>query len=143
MTPLGSTAARPVGQREPEPGPGDAPQGGHRHERALRRRGGNRLGGDGLHLRAAHPLQKAANLRLKEDRQHHNAPLHHPVQQPALLQLQLTDILDIAILSFVIYKLLWMLRKTSSGRVLRGLLILGLAMALSSSNFLGLTATSW
>ena len=60
-----------------------------------------------------------------------------------LLQLQLTDILDIAILSFVIYKLLWMLRKTSSGRVLRGLLILGLAMALSSSNFLGLTATSW
>ena len=41
-----------------------------------------------------------------------------------LLQLQLTDILDIAILSFVIYKLLWMLRKTSSGRVLRGLLIL-------------------
>ena len=60
-----------------------------------------------------------------------------------LLQLQLTDNLDIAILSFVIYKLLWMLRKTSSGRVLRGLLILGLAMALSSSNFLGLTATSW
>ena len=33
-----------------------------------------------------------------------------------LLQLQLTDILDIAILSFVIYKLLWMLRKTKIGR---------------------------
>ena len=49
-----------------------------------------------------------------------------------LLQLQLTDILDIAILSAVIYKLLWMLRKTSSGRVMRGLLILLLAMALSS-----------
>ena len=58
-----------------------------------------------------------------------------------LLQIQLTDILDIAILSFIIYKLLWMLRKTSSGRVLRGLLILLLAMALSS--FLKLTATSW
>ena len=58
-----------------------------------------------------------------------------------LLQLQLTDILDIAILSAVIYKLLWMLRKTSSGRVMRGLLILLLAMALSSA--FKLTATSF
>ncbi len=58
-----------------------------------------------------------------------------------LLQIQLADLLDIAILSFVIYKLLWMLRKTSSGRVLRGLLILLLSMALSSA--LRLTATSW
>ena len=58
-----------------------------------------------------------------------------------LLQLQLTDILDIAILSLVIYKLLWMLRKTSSGRVLRGILILLLAMAVSSG--LKLTATSF
>ena len=40
-------------------------------------------------------------------------------------------LLDIAILSFVIYKLLWMLRKTSSGRVLRGVLMLLLAMVLS------------
>ena len=60
-----------------------------------------------------------------------------------LLQLQLTDILDIAILSFIIYKLLWMLRKTSSGRVMRGLLILLLAMFLSSSAVLSLTATSF
>lgn len=58
-----------------------------------------------------------------------------------LLQLQLTDILDIAILSFVIYKLLWMLRKTSSGRLMWGVLILMMVMALSS--FLKLTATSW
>ena len=58
-----------------------------------------------------------------------------------LLQIQLTDILDIAILSLVIYKLLWMLRKTSSGRVLRGILILLLAMAVSSG--LKLTATSF
>ena len=58
-----------------------------------------------------------------------------------MLQLQLTDILDIAILSAIIYKLMWMLRKTSSGRVLRGLLILLLAMALSSA--FKLTATSF
>ena len=58
-----------------------------------------------------------------------------------LLQLQLTDVLDIAILSFVIYKLLWMLRKTSSGRLMWGVLILMMVMALSS--FLKLTATSW
>ena len=58
-----------------------------------------------------------------------------------LLQLQLTDVLDIAILSVVIYKLLWMLRKTSSGRLMWGVLILMMVMALSS--FLKLTATSW
>ena len=58
-----------------------------------------------------------------------------------LLQIQLTDILDIAILSLVIYKLLWMLRKTNSGRVMWGLLILAAAMALSY--YLQLTATSF
>ena len=60
-----------------------------------------------------------------------------------LLQIQLADLLDIAILSFVIYKLLWMLRKTSSGRVLRGVLILLLAMFASSNYVFSLTATSW
>lgn len=60
-----------------------------------------------------------------------------------LLQLQLTDILDIAILSFVIYKLLWMLRKTSSGRLMWGVLILMMVMFVSSSYVLSLTATSW
>lgn len=59
-----------------------------------------------------------------------------------LLQIQLTDVLDIAILSFIIYKLLWMLRKTSSGRLMWGVLILLLAMFVSSQ-VLSLTATSW
>ena len=59
-----------------------------------------------------------------------------------LLQIQLTDILDIAILSFIIYKLLWMLRKTSSGRLMWGVLILMAAMFVSSK-VLFLTATSW
>ena len=48
---------------------------------------------------------------------------------------------DIAILSFIVYKLLWMLGKTSSGRVMWGLLLLMAAMALSS--FFKLTATSF
>lgn len=58
-----------------------------------------------------------------------------------VIRIQLADVLDISILSFVIYKLLWMLRKTSSGRVLRGILILMLAMVLSTA--FHLTATSW
>ena len=58
-----------------------------------------------------------------------------------MIRFQLSDLLDIAILSFVIYKLLWMLRKTSSGRVLRGILIFLLAMFLSYT--LDLTATSF
>ena len=58
-----------------------------------------------------------------------------------VLHLRLADLLDIAILSAVIYKLLWMLRKTSSGRVLRGVLILLFAMWLSS--YITLTATSF
>ena len=60
-----------------------------------------------------------------------------------LLQLQLTDVLDIAILSVVIYKLLWMLRKTSSGRLMWGVLILMMVMFVSSNSVLSLTATSW
>ena len=59
-----------------------------------------------------------------------------------LLQLQLTDILDIAILSFVIYKLLWMLRKTSSGRVLRGVLILLLGGRTGRDGIGGATGSS-
>ena len=57
------------------------------------------------------------------------------------VSLRLSDLLDIAILSLVIYKIMWMLRKTSSGRVLRGILILMLAMLLSSR--IHLTATSF
>lgn len=58
-----------------------------------------------------------------------------------MIRLQLADLLDIAILSTIIYKLLWMLRKTSSGRVLRGILILLLAMVVSTA--ISLTATSF
>ncbi|RHR11431.1 TIGR00159 family protein [Pseudoflavonifractor sp. AF19-9AC] len=57
------------------------------------------------------------------------------------LSLRLSDLLDIAILSFVIYKILWILRKTSSGRVLWGILILMFAMALFSK--MELIATSF
>ena len=57
------------------------------------------------------------------------------------ISLRLSDVLDIAILSFVIYKILWMLRKTSSGRVLWGILILLCAMALFSK--MELIATSF
>ena len=72
----------------------------------------------------------------------HNAQIFLQYNFP-LLQLQLTDILDIAILALVIYKLLWMLRKTSSGRVMWGVLILMMVMFISSNNVLGLTATSF
>lgn len=37
---------------------------------------------------------------------------------------RLSDLIDIAIMSFVIYKLMWMVRKSSSGRVLRGVIML-------------------
>ena len=43
-------------------------------------------------------------------------------RMPAVVQtIRLSDLVDIAILSIVIYKLLWMVRKTSSGRGLGGL----------------------
>ena len=51
---------------------------------------------------------------------------------PFHISIHLTDIIDIAILSFVIYKVLWMMRKTSSGRVLKGIMLLLVAMWLSS-----------
>jgi len=51
------------------------------------------------------------------------------------------DVLDLAILSVLIYRLLWMLRKSSSGRVLRGILVL--LLALWASSWLMLTATSF
>jgi len=43
-----------------------------------------------------------------------------------------SDIVDIAILSFLVYKLLWALRKNSSGRVLKGVLVVIVAMVLAS-----------
>ena len=63
------------------------------------------------------------------------------VQSNLLFRLRLADILDIAILSFAIYKIQWMLRKTSSGRVLWGIVILVFAMWLSSE--FKLTATTF
>ena len=61
--------------------------------------------------------------------------------QLPMIRLRIWDVADIAILSFLIYKLLWMLRKSSSGRVLRGILMLMLAMWISSE--IPLTATSF
>lgn len=58
-----------------------------------------------------------------------------------MILLRPSDFLDIGILSLVIYKMLWMMRKTSSGRVLRGIMILIGAMVLSSA--IRLTATSF
>ena len=58
-----------------------------------------------------------------------------------LIRIRMADVIDIAIISFFIYKLMWMLRKTSSGRVMRGILILILAMWISSE--IQLTATSF
>lgn len=55
--------------------------------------------------------------------------------------IRISDLVDIAVLAFVIYKLLWMVRKTSSGRVLRGVMVLLLAMWLSSE--FNLFATSF
>lgn len=52
-----------------------------------------------------------------------------------------SDLIDIAVLSLVIYRLLWMVRKTSSGRVMRGILMLLFAMWLCSR--LDLYATSY
>lgn len=55
--------------------------------------------------------------------------------------IRVSDLIDIAVLSYVIYKLLWMIRKTSSGRLLRGVLILLSAMGLCS--VMNLYATSF
>lgn len=46
---------------------------------------------------------------------------------------EIRHLIDIGILSVVIYKLLWMLRSTSSGRVLRGIIVLLLGLWLSST----------
>lgn len=63
------------------------------------------------------------------------------LQTNLLFQLRLADVIDIAILSFAIYKMMWMLRKTSSGRVLWGIVILLFAMWISYT--IELTATTF
>lgn len=60
---------------------------------------------------------------------------------PIARSIRVTDILDIAILSFVIYKLLWMFRKSSSGGVMRGVMVLLVAVA--GATYFSLTATSF
>lgn len=47
--------------------------------------------------------------------------------------LRFSDLVDITVLSLIIYKLLWFLRKTSSGRVMRGVLVLMVALGLSTA----------
>ena len=47
--------------------------------------------------------------------------------------IRLSDLIDIALMSYVIFKLMWMVRKTSSGRVLRGIMILMFAMWLCTA----------
>lgn len=47
--------------------------------------------------------------------------------------LRITDLIDIAILSFVIYKLIWATRKNSFGRVLKGVGLVLLIMFLSTA----------
>lgn len=60
-----------------------------------------------------------------------------------------SDLVDIAVLSLVVYKLLWMLRTTSSGRVMKGLLMLLAAVGLSyafdlyATSFLLNRAVEW
>lgn len=60
---------------------------------------------------------------------------------PIARSIRVNDILDIAILAFLIYKLLWMFRKSRSGGVMRGVGVLLLAVWVASR--LKLTATSF
>ena len=60
---------------------------------------------------------------------------------PFISAIRIFDLLDVAILSFAIYQLLWIMRKSSSGRVLKGIVVLMVAIWLASE--IPLTATSW
>lgn len=60
---------------------------------------------------------------------------------PILSTIKVKDLVDVAILSLVIYKALWLMRKTSSGRVLRGITVLILALCLAYG--FRLTATGY
>ena len=55
--------------------------------------------------------------------------------------IRISDLLDIVILSFAIYQLLWIMRRSSAGRVIKGVLVLIVAVGLA--DWLQLTATSW
>ena len=60
---------------------------------------------------------------------------------PIARSIRVTDVLDIAILAFFIYKLLWTFRKSSSGGVMRGVGVL--LLAVWGASRLKLTATSF
>ena len=60
---------------------------------------------------------------------------------PILSTIKVKDLVDVAILSLVIYKALWLMRKTSSGRGLRGITVLILALCLAYG--FRLTATGY
>lgn len=60
---------------------------------------------------------------------------------PIVRSIRVTDVLDIAILSYLIYKLMWMFRKSSSGGVMRGIVVLLVAVA--GASYFSLTATSF
>ena len=60
---------------------------------------------------------------------------------PFMSTIRISDLIDIGILTFAIYQLMWIMRKSSSGRVLKGILVLIVAMWLASA--IHLTATSW
>ena len=63
--------------------------------------------------------------------------------------IRIQDLLDVAIIALIIYKMLWTIRKTSSGRVLKGVLILVFAiwlshqMKLTAISFLLRSAVEW
>ena len=60
---------------------------------------------------------------------------------PFVTTIRIFDLIDIAILSFAIYQLLWIMRRSSSGRVIKGVLVL--IVAIAAADWLQLTATSW
>ena len=60
---------------------------------------------------------------------------------PIARSVRVNDVLDIAILAFLIYKLLWMFRKSSSGGVMRGVMVL--LIAVGGASYFSLTATSF
>lgn len=47
--------------------------------------------------------------------------------------IRIADLIDIAIISYFVYKLIWVARKSSFGRVLKGILVLLVIMALSTA----------
>lgn len=55
----------------------------------------------------------------------------------------LTDLIDILIMAFIIYRVIMLIRRTSSGAVAKGILLLLLALWVSSSSLLGLNTVNF